>query len=72
MVMPYGHPVYKVNMNMGVQCNFGLPWNATEFTNPLHWATRDIQSARAHNDTRFKRDLSAGEFYGTLEDLVAL
>lgn len=72
MVMPYGHPVYKVNMNMGIQCNYVLPWNATEFTHPVHWAQRDLHTEMAQNDTRFKRDLSAGEFYSTLEELAAL
>lgn len=69
IVMPFEHPTYKLNMNMGIQCNFALPWNLTEF--PLHWAQRDLQD-HASNDTRFKRDLSAGEFYDKLEVLAEL
>lgn len=69
MVMPFNHPVYKLNMNLGIQCNYNLPWNASEFYNPPYWQQkRDLSSAA--NDTRFKRDLSAGEFYGALEVLV--
>lgn len=69
MVMPFDHPTYKVNMNLGVQCNYGLPWNATEFAKPTYWDQRANDEA-ALNDTRFKRDISSGEFYTTLEELM--
>lgn len=74
MVIPFSHPVYKLNMNVGMQCNFGLPWNSTEFAKPPYWAQRDLHGeiGNVSNDTRFKRDLSAGEFYSTLESLIEL
>lgn len=69
MVLPFEHPVHKLNLNVGIQCNYNLPWNATEFTNPTYWSQRDLHGAVAKNDTRFRRHLSAGEFYSGLEDL---
>lgn len=73
MVMPYNHPAgYKIGMNMGIQCNYNLPWNATEFTNPPYWDQRDLHGElAANNASRFKRDISGGEFYVFLETLVA-
>lgn len=70
MVMPFEHPQFKVAMNMAVQCNYNLPWNVSEFTNPMYWAQRDLHSAVASNDTRFKRDISGGEFYSALQTLM--
>lgn len=78
MVIPYQHPVRKLNMNVGLQVNFALPWNVSEFRNPPNWdQERDLASKRDHaensaNDKRLKRDLGAGEFYTTLEELIQL
>lgn len=68
IVMPYEHPVYRLNMNVGMQCNYNLPWNNTEFTHPMYWDQRGL--GPSSNDTRYKRDVDSGEFYNSLEKII--
>ncbi|GAB0091545.1 hypothetical protein DMENIID0001_064000 [Sergentomyia squamirostris] len=75
MVIPINIPNRKVALNMGVQVNYNTPYTPAEFYNPPYWQSKSLngpahESLRPTNHTHVKRDLSAGEFYGMLGEIL--
>lgn len=50
MAIPIEVPQRRVAMNLGVQCNFNLPYTPKEFYKPPFWDTRSKDSARSEKD----------------------
>uniref|UniRef100_A0A1B0D0D9 Uncharacterized protein n=2 Tax=Phlebotomus papatasi TaxID=29031 RepID=A0A1B0D0D9_PHLPP len=62
-------------LNMGVQVNYNTPYTPAEFYNPPNWQSKSFHGSgnEGLNHTKYshvKRDLTAGEFYGILGDIL--
>ncbi|XP_059611068.1 uncharacterized protein LOC132257994 [Phlebotomus argentipes] len=75
MVLPINIPNRKVALNMGVQVNYNTPWTPAEFYNPPIWQSRSLpepanETSQHSSYNHVKRDLTAGEFYRILGDIL--
>lgn len=60
IVMPMEVPQRKIAMNVGLQCNFNLPYTAKEFYKPPFWDTRSLDEhgpASGNGTSRSSRSL---------------
>lgn len=74
IALPIEVPERKVFLNAGLQVNYNLPFSIANFAHPTFWADRSLanEPKTQENQTRTKRDLSAGEMYKTLQEMFIM
>ena len=54
VVMPIEVPKRKVGMNLGLQCNYNLPYTPREFEKPPYWDLRSLDDEKGSTKTAEK------------------